>query len=118
MNDEPKFAIPPRLMVDGDGYCWREFDPTEDTPEGILSMCPVNPNNEPIPEPRSYYVPVSDPHELPDLDLLRKLVEALTEIVDVCSEEPTAAMYRKYGPLRDNPRKLVYSLARAALEAK
>lgn len=39
---------PPRIAVDGLGYYWRVY-PTH------WSMCPVNPDNNPIPEPVTYY---------------------------------------------------------------
>jgi hypothetical protein len=45
----PKFdPRPPRLAVDAEGYVWRVY------PE-YWSMCPVNPDNEPVPEPVTYY---------------------------------------------------------------
>lgn len=40
-----------RVAVDADGYWWRVFD------DGTWSMCPTNPDNTPIPEPVTYYVP-------------------------------------------------------------
>lgn len=43
--------IPPRLAVDANGYCWRVY------PEH-WSMARTNPDNEPIPEPITYYEPV------------------------------------------------------------
>lgn len=41
---------PPKMAVDADGYCWRVY-PTH------WSMCPVNPDNEPVPDPVTFYVP-------------------------------------------------------------
>ena len=55
------YAIAPRLAVDADGYCWRVFDPDGvGIEEEMWSMCPVNPDNEPIPQPVIYYVPMPD----------------------------------------------------------
>ena len=43
--------LPKRILVDGTGFVWRDFG------EGYLSMCPGNPDNEPLPEPITAYVP-------------------------------------------------------------
>lgn len=45
-------ALPNRILVDAAGYVWRDFG------EGYLSMAPQNPDNEPIPEPVTVYLPV------------------------------------------------------------
>jgi hypothetical protein len=42
----------PRYFIDGAGYAWRDFGP-----DGI-SMARINPDNSPIPEPRTYLEPV------------------------------------------------------------
>lgn len=42
---------PPMLAVDANGYVWRVY------PE-YWSMCPVNPDNEPVPEPVTFYAPI------------------------------------------------------------
>jgi hypothetical protein len=52
---EPLFdAHPPRLAVDANGYVWRVYDE-------FWSMCPVNPDNSPVPEPVTFYEPVGVP---------------------------------------------------------
>ena len=38
------------LAVDAKGYCWRVFD------DGTWSMCATNPDNEPVPQPVTFYV--------------------------------------------------------------
>jgi hypothetical protein len=43
---------PHRLAVDAKGYVWRAY-----TDEEFWSMAPVNPDNSPIPQPVTYYVP-------------------------------------------------------------
>jgi hypothetical protein len=43
---------PPRLAVDANGYVWRVYDE-------YWSMCPVNPDNSPIPQPVTFYDPAS-----------------------------------------------------------
>jgi hypothetical protein len=45
-------------MVDADGFYWREV-PADDEigVPAMWSMCPTNPDNSPIPEPFTYYVP-------------------------------------------------------------
>jgi len=45
---------PPRLAVDAQGYVWQVYD--EDT----WSMAPSNPDNEPIPQPVAFYVPLNE----------------------------------------------------------
>lgn len=45
---------PPLLAVDANGYCWRAYA------DDYWSMCPVNPDNSPIPRPVTYYVPVTE----------------------------------------------------------
>lgn len=49
-HDGVKYLVPPLLAVDADGYCWRVF-------EDGWSMAPNNPDNEPIPQPVTFYVP-------------------------------------------------------------
>jgi hypothetical protein len=58
---------PNRILVDAAGYVWRDFG------EGYLSMAPSNPDNEPLPEPVTVYLPV-------------KIAEAAA---DPASETPT-----------------------------
>jgi hypothetical protein len=43
--------------VDGNGYVWRVYPPGTHGDEGYFSMCPVNPDNRPVPEPITYYHP-------------------------------------------------------------
>lgn len=44
-------ARAPLIAVDAMGYCWRVF------PGEFWSMCPVNPDNSPIPRPLTFYMP-------------------------------------------------------------
>lgn len=44
---------PPRLVVDADGYVWRDYGE-------YFSMCPVTDGNGPMPEPLTVYVPLSE----------------------------------------------------------
>jgi hypothetical protein len=44
-------ALPTQLLVDGAGFVWRDFG------EEYLSGCPFNPDNEPLPDPITVYVP-------------------------------------------------------------
>lgn len=44
--------LPPRLAVDAEGYCWRVWPDS-------WSMARINPDNSPIPEPVTFYVPES-----------------------------------------------------------
>jgi hypothetical protein len=47
-----------RYFIDGAGYFWREFPADEAIGIPLMySMTPVNPDNNPIPEPRIYLVP-------------------------------------------------------------
>lgn len=43
-------GLPARIVVDAKGFYWRDFGE-------FYSMCPVNPDNSPIPQPVVYYVP-------------------------------------------------------------
>ena len=43
---------PHRIAVDAKGYVWRAY-----TDKEFWSMAPTNPDNSPIPEPITYYVP-------------------------------------------------------------
>ena len=52
-----KFAIPPRLAVDADGYVWRIFD--DEFSGELWSVATVNLDNSPTPEPVIFYEPVS-----------------------------------------------------------
>lgn len=45
---------PHKICVDGKGYVWRAY-----TDEDYWSMAPVNPDNSPVPHPRTFYVPES-----------------------------------------------------------
>lgn len=56
-TDDKPFTKPDRIAVDAMGFCWRVWDHQE-----FWSMCPVNPDNSPIPQPVVYYIPV-DPDE-------------------------------------------------------
>lgn len=62
---------PHRLAVDGKGYVWRAY-----TDEEFWSMAPTNPDNSPIPEPITYYVP-----EQPDRPALNPTKEAQAETI-------------------------------------
>jgi hypothetical protein len=52
-------ALPTRLLVDAAGFVWRDFG------EDWVSGCPFNPDNEPLPEPITVYVPASEHQEEP-----------------------------------------------------
>lgn len=54
--------MPKRILVDADGYVWRDFG------EGFLSMAPSNPDNEPLPEPVAVYMP-----SLPDARRIERI---------------------------------------------
>jgi hypothetical protein len=45
---------PHLIAVDAKGYVWRAY-----YDDGTWSMAPVNPDNSPIPEPVTYYAPVT-----------------------------------------------------------
>lgn len=60
---------PHRIAVDGKGYVWRAY-----TNEDFWSMAPTNPDNSPIPQPVTYYVPEAE---------VTELREALTKLVDL-----------------------------------
>lgn len=47
-------ALPTRLLVDAAGFVWRDFG------EDWVSGCPFNPDNEPLPEPITEYLPRAD----------------------------------------------------------
>lgn len=44
-------AVPDRIAIDAHGYGWRVWDDQE-----MWSMVPQNPDNEPIPEPLTWFV--------------------------------------------------------------
>lgn len=43
--------MPVKLAVDANGFCWRVFA------DGTWSMARINPDNSPVPQPVTYYVP-------------------------------------------------------------
>lgn len=53
--------VPTRLCIDGEGYAWMLHDDQPEL-EGMWSMARINPDNSPIPEPKTFYIPV-DPNE-------------------------------------------------------
>jgi hypothetical protein len=44
-------AVPDRIAIDAHGYGWRVWDDQE-----MWSMVPTNPDNEPVPEPLTWFV--------------------------------------------------------------
>lgn len=60
--------LPAKILVDAAGFVWRQWDG-----EDYLSGCPFNPDNEPLPEPITAYVPESDLARL--RDGLRRIAE-------------------------------------------
>jgi len=49
-SDRPD--LPDRIGIDAHGYGWRAWDDSD-----LWSMVPQNPDNEPVPEPVTWYVP-------------------------------------------------------------
>lgn len=62
----PTFSIPDRIAVDAQGFGWRVWDYVDH-----WSMVPTNPDNEPIPEPLTWFV------RLPDPEFVASVVERL-----------------------------------------
>jgi hypothetical protein len=52
-TDTPR-RLPPKIAVDAEGFYWRDFS---DGSPPMWSMCPTNPDNSPIAEPVTFYVP-------------------------------------------------------------
>lgn len=50
--DSAPFALPDRIAIDAKGYGWRQWDDEE-----MWSMVPTNPDNSPIPQPITWFVP-------------------------------------------------------------
>lgn len=59
-TDSQRTTPPPRLAVDGRGFVWRVYN------DGHWSMAPSNPDNNPVPEPVTYYVRCMCADKLPD----------------------------------------------------
>lgn len=52
-------AIPDRFAVDAKGYVWRVWDDVDH-----WSMAPTNPDNSPVPQPVTWFVPQAERDEL------------------------------------------------------
>lgn len=65
---------PERYFIDGAGFAWRDFPDPE-----FASMARVNPDNSPIPEPRTYLAPV---RAVPDTDRLAEAQERVVRAAD------------------------------------
>lgn len=66
---------PHRIGVDAKGYVWRAY-----TDEEFWSMAPTNPDNSPIPQPVTYYVPESRVAEL--TNALKRLMRSQAALLD------------------------------------
>lgn len=49
------FAVADQIAVDAKGYCWRTWHDNDH-----WSMCPVNPDNSPIPHPVTWFIPQAE----------------------------------------------------------
>lgn len=49
--------LPLKMVVDGDGFCWRVF---RHDGEEMWSLCPQDPSNRDSPEPFRFYLPESE----------------------------------------------------------
>lgn len=55
MADLGPNAVPDRIAIDAHGYGWRVWDDKD-----YWSMVPTNPDNSPIPQPVTWFVPAAD----------------------------------------------------------
>ena len=51
-------TLPDRIGIDANGYGWRAWDDLTLDDKPVYSMVPQNPDNSPIPEPVTWYIPV------------------------------------------------------------
>lgn len=58
-------SLPDRIAIDAHGFGWRVWDSDGDNDE-MWSMVPQNPDNTPIPQPVTWFVPASPPPGEPE----------------------------------------------------
>jgi len=99
LTPEPQFAIPDRVAFDAQGYGWRVFDGDDGVTEPTWSMVPVNPDNSPIPQPCTFFVPddllraalnENDQEKqmlMAELDALRPIVDDLAKKAESFEDE-------------------------------
>ncbi|MGH7486717.1 MAG: hypothetical protein ACREMY_14120, partial [bacterium] len=85
--------LPEKLAIDGRGFVWRVF-------AEHWSMAPSNPDNEPIPEPITYYLPEDRDAE----ERLNRLDDILGELRDVPDEawEHVSALHDLFGSIGED----------------
>jgi hypothetical protein len=79
-------AVPDRIAIDAHGYGWRVWDDQE-----TWSMVPQNPDNEPIPEPLTWFV--RGDSASPEVERLRDALQRIAD-VDTAEDSPNSAGWR------------------------
>lgn len=93
MSDRDTSYRPAKLAVDANGFVWRVY------PE-FWSMAPSNPDNEPIPQPVTYYVPES-PGMVPLVEVARDVLAAWDGWAGASDEWGTKDLGRMIERLRE-----------------
>lgn len=85
-----EFAIPDRIAVDAKGYGWRVWNGSD-----YWSMVPTNPDNSPIPQPVTWFVPEAEVERLrgllPEVERLRALLVDCRDWFDNPEGEPSGS---------------------------